>query len=190
MNFWMSMSPDSWSIFYAILACSVGFSCSQTPSEQSRQPRSASLEYRPVADHNDCTDESCEEVPPTQDASSEPSSDRAEKAPVTPHSGKISTGMQTSTSKAVSLPPSPTISPAAPNSLEAQILSGERIYRGNCGTGGPCHAAAKNGPGNVINNRSDQALNIAINSVPSRGGRVIKLTPEEIRDLGVYLRGP
>lgn len=190
MKFWMALSPNSWMTFNAILLCCVGFSCSQTPSEQSRQPRSASLERQPVADHNDCNDESCGEGAPTQDASIEPSSDRAEKAPASPHSGKISSGMQTSTSKAVRPPTSAIISPPAPNSTEAQILSGERIYRANCGTGGPCHAAAKNGPGNVINNRSDQALNIAINSVPSRGGRVIKLTPEEIRDLGVYLRAP
>lgn len=190
MKFWNPLSPICRKTFYTVLACSFGFSCSQTQSDQSRQPRSASLERQTVADHSDCNGELCGEVPPTEDASTQAITDRAESAPATPHSGKVSAGIQTSTSKAVSLPPSAPLSPPPSNSIEAQILSGERIYRANCGTGGPCHAAAKNGPGSVINNRSDQALNIAINSVPSRGGRVIKLSPEEIRDLGVYLRAP
>jgi hypothetical protein len=190
MKFWKPSSQDYWRSLIAFFVYAVGFSCSQTPSDQSGQSRSTYVQRQPIADHKDCDVESCADVGSPQAVSSEPGTDNAENTSATPHSESTSTAIQTSTSKAVRSPPSTMISPPASNSTEAQILSGERIYRANCGTGGPCHAAAKNGPGNIINNRSDQALNIAINSVPSRGGRVIKLTPEEIRDLGVYLRAP
>jgi hypothetical protein len=84
--------------------------------------------------------------------------------------------------------PAPAPLPAEPS--PAQIQSGERIYLANCGVGGICHTTAKNGPGNIIDNRSDQALTIAIRTVTGRPGVEINLTDEQIKDLGVYLRAP
>jgi mono/diheme cytochrome c family protein len=84
--------------------------------------------------------------------------------------------------------PAPAPLPAEPS--PAQIQSGERIYLANCGVGGICHTAAKNGPGNIIDNRSDQALTIAIRTVSGRPGVDIDLTDEQIKDLGAYLRAP
>lgn len=72
----------------------------------------------------------------------------------------------------------------------AQIQAGERIYLANCGVGGICHTAAKNGPGNVIDNRTDQALMIAINNVPARPTGPLNLNDQDIRNLGAFLRAP
>lgn len=101
-------------------------------------------------------------------------------------------GPTASTDEPAGPTPSPTLAPdplpAKPS--PARIQSGERLYLANCGIGGICHTAAKDGPGNIIDNRSDQALIIAIRTVTGRPGVTIELTDEQIKDLGVYLRAP
>jgi hypothetical protein len=178
-------------------SCDERDECSDDATKKERKPKSSSDDRNggegTAAGRDDGGDDSAPvaapghgQIPPDVQASPAP----GPVGPTEPDPTDSTEPAPTASTDEPTPTPAPAPAPLPAEPSPAQIQSGERIYLANCGVGGICHTAAKNGPGNIIDNRSDQALTIAIRTVSGRPGVDIDLTDEQIKDLGAYLRAP